>query len=302
MKKGYIAIVFAVIPWGISFLNTKIAIQFFGAMTLCFLRFLIAFIMISIVAFLTKKDLRIKKEDIRYFLLAGGVGITVYYFFENTGMKYIEPSAASLILASMPIATIFAEAIYDGRKLSKKMMIGGIVSLIGVGVIISGDIDLNNIFNNGAAKGYLMMLGAIASWIVYALSTKVLFEKYSQFAIVFYQFMFGVILAFPFIFFETNSFELVNNVVILNVLALGVFSSAIGFFSYNYAMKTIGVSKSSLFINFIPIVTIIASYFYYGSLIGVRQIIGGIFIVASVLINKEDEEIECINSHRNIGE
>ncbi|MEA1974908.1 MAG: DMT family transporter [Bacillota bacterium] len=302
MKKGYIAIMFAVIPWGISFLNTKVVIQVLGAMTLCFFRFLIAFIIIAIMAFLTKKDLRINKEDIKYFLLAGGVGITVYFYFENSGMRYIEPSAASLILASMPIATIFAEAIFDDRKLSEKMMFGGIVSLIGVGIIISGDIDLNNIFNNGVVKGYLMMLGAIASWIIYALSTKVLFEKYSQFAIVFYQFMFGVVLAFPFVFFENNSFELVNNVVLLNILALGVFSSAIGFFSYNYAMKVIGVSKASLFINFIPIVTIIASYFHYGSLIGVRQIVGGIFIVASVLINKENEEIECLNSHRNIGE
>jgi drug/metabolite transporter (DMT)-like permease len=138
--------------------------------------------------------------------------------------------------------------------------------------------------------------------VIYVLSTKVLFNKYSQFTVVFYQFLFGVVLAFPFIFFENNSFELVNNAVIFNVLMLGVFSSAIGFFAYNYSMKVLGVSKASLFINFIPLVTIIASYFYYGSFIGIKQIIGGLFIIASVLINREDEDVEYINEHRNVGE
>jgi drug/metabolite transporter (DMT)-like permease len=302
MKKGYIAITAAIIPWGVSFLNTKVAIQALGAMTLCFLRFLIAFIIIAVVAFLTKKNLKIKKEDIKTFLLAGGVGITVYFYFENSGLKYLEPSVASLILASMPIFTILAEAIFDGKKFNLKMIFGGIVSLIGVGIIISNDISLKNIFVSGEGKGYLMMFGALVSWVIYSLSTKILFNKYSQFTVVFYQFLFGVLLAFPFIFLENNSFELVNNVVILNVLILGVFSSAIGFFAYNYAMKVIGVSKASLFINFIPLVTIIASYFYYGSFIGIKQIIGGIFIIASVLINRGDKDMEYINEHRNVGE
>jgi len=302
MKKGYFAVAIAVIPWGFSFLNTKIAIQALGAMTLCFSRFLIALAIISIVALITKKDLRIKSKDIKYFLLAGGVGITVYYYFENNGVKYIDPSAASLIIASMPIATIFAEAIFDGRKLDKKMILGGLISLVGVGIIIGGDLNFSSLFVGDALKGYLMMFGAIISWVVYALATKVLFKKYSQFAIVFYQFLFGVILAFPFIFIEKNSFELVNNVIVFNVLMLGIFSSAIGFFAYNYSMKALGVSKSSLFVNFIPLVTIIASYFYYGTFIGLNQVIGGIFIIISVLINREDEEVEYINSHRNVGE
>jgi len=286
MKKGYFAIAIAVLPWGFSFLNTKIAIQALGAMTLCFSRFLIALVIISIVAFITKKDLKIKNEDIKYFLLAGGVGITVYFYFENNGVKYIDPSAASLLLASMPIATIFSEALFDGRKLDKKMIIGGLISLIGVGIIMGGDINLNSLFVGDALKGYLMMFGAILSWVVYS----------------FYQFLFGVILAFPFIFIEKNSFELVNNVVVFNVLMLGVFSSAIGFFAFNYSMKVLGVSKASLFINFIPLVTIIASYFYYGTFIGLNQVIGGIFIIGSVLINREDKEVEYINTHRNVSD
>lgn len=290
MKKGYIAIMIAVIAWGISFLNTKIAIQALGAMTLCFSRFSMALIILSIIAFISKKDLRIKKKDIKYFLLAGGVGITVYFYFESTGVKYISPSSASLVLASLPIATILAETVFDRKKLNMKMVLGGIISLIGVGIVISSDLDLKNIFASGELKGYIMMFCAIGAWVVYSLSTRVLFNKYSQFTIIYYQFVFGVALALPFAFLENNSIELINSTVIMNVIMLGIFSSTIGFFAYNYSMKVLGVSKSSLFINFIPIVTIVVSYFYYGSLVGIRQILGGILIIASVIINNENEE------------
>jgi drug/metabolite transporter (DMT)-like permease len=302
MKKGYIAIMLAVIPWGLSFLNTKIALQALEPMTLAFFRFLLALSLVGIVAIITKKDLRIKKEDIKYFLLAGGVGITIYFYFENNGVKYIEPAAASMILAALPIATIFAESIFDKRKLNKKLILSGLVSLVGVLIIISNDLSIEGLMAGDGLIGYLMMFAAIGAWIVYSLSTKILFDKYPQFTIVFYQFVFGTILAIPFVLLENNNFELVTSVTVLNVVLLGVFSSGVGFFAYNYAMKHLGVSKSSLFINFIPLVTIIASYFYYGSLIGIEQIIGGLLIVSSVLMNKEDKTVEEVNDRRSIVE
>ena len=302
MKKGYIAIMLAVIPWGLSFLNTKIALQALEPMTLCFARFFIALVLVGIVAIITKKDLRIKKEDIKFFILAGGVGITIYFYFENNGVKYIEPAAASMILAALPIATIFAESVFDQKKLNKKLIISGIISLIGVMIIISSDLSRAGLMAGDGLKGYLMMFAAIGAWIVYSLSTKILFDKYSQFSIVFYQFLFGTVLAIPFVLLENNSFELVTSTTVLNVVLLGVFSSGVGFFAYNYAMKHLGVSKSSLFINFIPVVTIIASYFYYSSLIGIKQILGGILIIISVLMNKEDKTVEAVNDRRSIIE
>ncbi len=302
MKKGYIAIMLAVVPWGLSFLNTKIALQALEPMTLAFFRFLLALCLVGIVAIITKKDLRIKKEDIKYFMLAGGVGITIYFYFENNGVKYIDPSAASMILAALPIATIFAESIFDKRKLNIKLILSGFVSLVGVLIIISSDLSIDGLMAGDGLIGYLMMFAAIGAWIIYSLSTKILFDKYSQFAIVFYQFLFGTILAIPFVLLENNNFELVTSTTILNVVLLGVFSSGVGFFAYNYAMKHLGVSKSSLFINFIPVVTIIASYFYYGSLIGVKQIMGGVLIIISVLMNKEDKTVEVVNDRRSIVE
>jgi len=315
----------AVIPWGVSFLNTKIALEALEPMTLCFARFFIALILVGIVGIVTKKDLRIKKEDIKYFVLAGGVGITIYFYFENNGVKYIEPAAASMILAALPIATIFAESFFDKRKLNKKLILSGLISLVGVSffdkrklnkklilsglislvgvlIIISGDITVESLLSGDGLIGYLMMFAAIGAWIVYSLSTKILFNKYSQFSIVFYQFLFGTVLAIPFMLFESNSFELVNQTIVLNVVILGVFSSGVGFFAYNYAMKHLGISKASLFVNFIPVVTIIASYFYYGSLIGMKQIIGGLLIIISVLVNKEDKTVERVNDRRSIIE
>ncbi|MGM0378625.1 MAG: DMT family transporter [Bacillota bacterium] len=302
MKKGYIAIFIAVIAWGLSFLNSKIALKALQPMTLCFLRFSIALIILSTIAIITKRDLKIKRKDLKYFILAGGVGITVYFYFENNGVKYIRPSAASLILAGLPIATMIGESIRKHKKMTKRMIISGIISLIGVAIIISKDLSLNSMFKSSALKGYIMMFFAIISWVIYSLSTEQLFDKYNQFKIVYYQFVFGTAFAFPFIFVENNHLDLVNQETIINVFMLGIFASTIGFFSYNYAMKKLGISKSSLFINFIPLVTLIFSYFYYGELLHFRQIFGGLLIIAAVINSNNNEEVVKSSKQKIIGD
>jgi drug/metabolite transporter (DMT)-like permease len=288
--KGYLAIMITVVAWGISFLNTKIALQALEPMTLALGRFSIALLILTIIAKMMGRKLRIKKEDYLLFLLAGGIGITVYFYFENNGVKYISPSAASLIIASLPVFTMFSEAIIYKMKLSLKMIFSGILSVAGVIIIVSSDFNLTNILDSGESIGYLMMIGAIISWVIYSLATKELFKKYDQLTITYYQFVFGLIMFLPLTFFEDNRWEAFNSEVLINVLILGIFASTIGFFMYNYAMNELGVSKASLFVNFIPLVTVIASYFYYGSLIGIRQIIGGILIIISVLITRKKRD------------
>lgn len=298
MKKGYIAVIIAMIAWGVSFINSKIVLASLQPMTLCFIRFSIALVILTGVKVSLKRSLKIKREDFKYFIIAGGIGITVYFYFENTGVKYISPSSASLILASLPIFTVLAESFFDEVTLKLRMILGGILSLIGVGIIISKDMNFNEL-TFSSIKGYLMMFGAILTWVMYSLTTKKLFGKYDQFTIVYYQFLFGVVFASPFIFIENNHWALVDQTIVLNVLILGIFASTMGFFLYNYSMRVLGVSKSSLFINFIPVVTVIASFFYYGELISWHQLVGGAIIIISVLINHDKDEIE-VNEHKSV--
>jgi len=78
-----IAILITVIIWGISFVNIKIASITFQPMSLGFIRFSLASLILFIIIKLLKIKIVFHKEDLGTFLLVSGIGITLYYYFEK---------------------------------------------------------------------------------------------------------------------------------------------------------------------------------------------------------------------------
>ena len=81
-----------------------------------------------------------------------------------------------------------------------------------------------------------------------------------------------------------------NPEVLINLVILGVFNSTFAYFLNIYAIKNIGVTFSNLFMNFLPIVTIAVGMVLYGTMPTLNQIIGGVIIIASVLILNKDQK------------
>ncbi len=52
--------------------------------------------------------------------IAGAVGITVYFYFENNGIKYTSASAASLIIASIPVFSVIIESLLYKKNLLQR--------------------------------------------------------------------------------------------------------------------------------------------------------------------------------------
>ncbi len=280
--KGLISVSIPVLTWGISFVSTEYLLGYLGPMTIGAIRFVIATAILYIAMKLTHQPLKINPKDRGLFLLAGGIGIGVYFFFENMGIKYISASPAALIIAAIPVFTLIFEVIVYKRGIDRVDIIAVILSVLGVVFIV--DIKPSQLFNAGEGLGYMMMFGAVVSWVIYSLASKPLFERYSYLTIIYYQFLYSIPFFLPFLLFEQNQWTAVNGSVIGHLVFLSIFASVLGFYYYAKSMDLLGVSESSVFINFLPVVTIIFSYFYMGSLISVRQLIGGILVILAVTI------------------
>jgi drug/metabolite transporter (DMT)-like permease len=279
--KGWLAITVPVIAWGVSFVNTKVLLDYLGPMTIAVLRFILATAMIRLL--LAYKGVRdpLKRADIPLFLFAGGVGIGLYFYFENTAVQLLNASLTSLLIATIPVFTLITEALLFKRHIERRQFFFFVLSL--VGVVLVADVRLDRLADGGTVKGYVMMAGAIAAWLVYSMASRALFKRYNNLSITYYQFLFGLILMFPFAFFETNHFDRLTPEAIANLLFLGVFASFLGFYFYVIAMDSLGVSESSLFINLIPVVTVAVAMVYLGERLNTVQWIGGAVILISVV-------------------
>jgi drug/metabolite transporter (DMT)-like permease len=275
------AIIITAVIWGLSFLSIKISVAVLPPMTLALSRFIIASFLLYLSLKYYQPDVKLEIKDYPLMMIAGVIGVTLYFYFENTGVKLTNAAIASLIMGTIPVFTVIAEAVVFRNKLNNKITIGVLLSLLGVYFIVG--VQLSDA-STGFWLGNLMMLGAAVSWVVYSLATKPLYKKYSQLAIVTYQTLFGTVALIPFSLLEDTPWHLVSWEIVFNVVFLGVFCSALGYFLYIYAMDHLGISVTSFYINLIPVVTVTASYFILGEKITTIQFVGGLLIIISVYL------------------
>lgn len=286
--KGLFSVMIPVIAWGISFVSTEFLLRDLGAMTIGAIRFVFATGVLFIMMKQTKTSLKIDPSDKFLFVIAGSVGIAIYFYFENLGIKFISASPAALIIAAIPMFTLVFEAILYKRQIGLIDVLAILISIIGVVLIV--DVNFETFFKSEESLGYMMMIGAVVSWVIYSMASKPLFKKYSYLTIIYYQFLYSLPFFLVMVPFEANRWQNIGLESIAHLVFLGVFASVLGFYYYAKAMDLLGITESSIFINFLPIVTIIFSYFYMGQVISTKQLIGGVLVMCSVTVTTIHEK------------
>ncbi len=277
--------------WGLSFISIKVSVAVIPPMSLAFARFLIAVLLLRFFLWRREPGFRLEAADRITLGLSGLLGVTLYFFLENNGVKLISASSASIIVAGIPVVSMLVNYIVFSSRLRLIHVGGVILSVLGVYLVVEHGLTLKG----EPVLGYLFMFGCIVTWVVYNFQSRTLFRKYSQLAIVYKQTLYGTIAFIPFLFLELNQVEWakIDIGIIMHVLYLGIFCSAMGYTFYMYALDHLGVGTTTLYINLIPVVTVAASALFLGEQIGGKQIVGALLVIAAVTIvsvSKKDEQ------------
>jgi len=283
-----VAILLSVVFWGYSFVSTKIILQELPPITIAFFRQVIASVVLVIFLCVKKLFIKMSIKDVLLLSASSLFGIVFYFLFENIGLKYTTASNASIIVAAVPIFTLVTESLFYKFKVTKRVVSCVIVSIIGVFVVIfeQGSLD----FSSGSTKGNLLMIGAMISWVIYTIICKSLADKYNGIVITTYQMIAGSILFLPFIIPEINQWHSISTYSLLNLLYLAIFCSALAYYLYNLAVKSLGATISSMFLNLIPIVSIIGGVLVLDEKISFLQIGGMLLIMLSLFFVRSKEQ------------
>ncbi len=274
--------------WGMTFLSIKVAVGELGPMTLAASRFVIACLVIPLIARASGTRLAIRAQDAPLMALGGLVGVTFYFWCENNGVMLLSASEASIIVGTIPIITLIMEIFVYRSSPGARVWAGVALSFAGVAVMVAGggSGETGGAVAPGGGStilGYLFMAGAALSWSAYSFITKPLSARYSHLAITFWQLLFGTIACLPLAALEApRGFP--SLAVSLNVVFLGVFGSAFGYWLYVIMLERLGASRSSVFINLIPVVSVAASFVILGERLSGRQAAGGLVAIAGVFL------------------
>ena len=205
-------------------------------------------------------------------------------FFENNGVKLITASEASIIIGIIPVVGLLAESLVFKKKLSVIQIVSVILSFGGV-ILVAGA-KVSPAAGVGAkTAGYLFMCGAVLAWVVYNFLTRPLHKGYSNLAITCYQTLWGTLLLVPLSLFEFRFWQPIPVSIVFHIVFLGLASSALGYFFYIFSLKELGVTINILFINVIPVVTVVAGLIILGETLSPLQLAGGGMILGAVTLS-----------------
>jgi len=283
---GGILLGLTAIIWGISYVFTKVAVENIPPMTLAMFRFSLAIIVL--LPFARQSKIKLSGKAHLYSALAGLFGITSYFFFENTALKYTSPSDASLIVSSAPLLTIL---LYDLRRRRFELAeyLGAILAFSGIAVLIYG----GQFSRYSSVTGNLLAFGAAASWTAYT----VFFERIAGSALkgVVETMAWGLAFIFPLSLIEilrSSVFLSVPFAAITGIVYLGIFASALGYFLWGRGIELWGGKASTLWIYTIPIFAALSDVLILKNTPSLFFYFGAAFVACGMLVS--------INSYRRV--
>lgn len=287
LGKVYAGMVFSVLVWSYSFVMIKVCYQHgFTPLLLVDLRLLMGFIILFFVCYLRKYLQKIRSEDLWRFILLAFFEPFLYYIGESISLLYVTPSTASVFIGTIPVFTPFFLFFIYGERIRKSVLLSTVLSFIGVLLIFYSELQLSV-----NPVGFLFLLLSIGSAIGYTIFVKELSGKYNPFFIVFIQQVLGFFLFLPrVIISEVKHIPSIqwNSEILLYVLILAFFASSLAYVFYTISIERIGIVRTSIFSNLIPVLTIIGSLLYGLEkpqgfrIIGILLVIGSVFLLQYV--------------------
>ena len=282
---GAICLSLAASIWGGMYVVSKYVLDFIPPLTLVWLRFIIAFVVLYGILKLAekkqKKKVTIRKKDWLLFAWIGFIGYFISITCQFIGTKLSDAHTGSLVTSATPAFMVIFAALILKEKLTARRLLSTIIATIGVIIVIGWDIEIGSYF-----IGTIILVGAAITWALLSIYVKIASIQFSSLVITTYAIFFSLFFITPFMIWELQAASIgtVNTYVILGVLYLGIVSTAGAFFLWNKGLELMDASIGSLFFFFQPIVGSLLGWLLLNETLNSNFFIGGILIICSVLI------------------
>ena len=288
----YLPALLAMLFFGMSFIWTKVLLKYYGPITIIFLRLVISVLLLTAIIFYHGK-VKIKKADYKYFFILALFEPFLYFLGENFGIQYVSPTIASIIISTIPVVTPIFAYIFLQEKINIYNLAGLLLSFSGVVVVLTA----KNSTLEYSLKGVLLLLLSVLAAVGYSIIAKNLTARYSSVKIVYIQNIIGIFYFLPiFLIFEGGDLyqTQLNLEIIHALLELSVFASTLAFILMTTSIRKLGVNRTNVFVNLIPVTTAFFAFLFYGQVLSLQEIIGIIVVIIGLFLAQKQRKPEMV--------
>ncbi|MDO8638981.1 MAG: EamA family transporter [Candidatus Daviesbacteria bacterium] len=299
----YVAIITAHVIWGVNFIAAKFALQEFPPMSLAFLRFFFALILLS--PFLLTERKKIDKADLPILLGIGLLMVTLNIGFFFEGLKRTTVTTASALTLVVPILSVLGGWWFLKEKVYVVNLAGiflgflGTILIVGLPFIILGIQPTSETL----LGSFLIILASIC-WVAGAILSKGILKKYSTLTLTAVIFAVGAVtFLIPALTEYLQNPNWYQQVTILGIAGLSfitIASSICAYFLFEWGLSKLGVIKADLFQYIEPIIASTLGVLILGEQLRFSFIIGGVLIALGVYwatLSKERHKHHKMHRH-----
>ena len=272
--------------WGSTFLAIRVGVHEVPPLLFAAMRFLVAGVVLFLWMIAKGERLPSGRQWASVILLAFLIFVVDYGLLFWAEQR-VPSGIAAVMMATIPVFIALSEiAILGTQRLSIRLALALLIGIGGVVVLMSRSLNLG-----GAAidtVGALALIGGSISWSVASVLTRKLPLPTSKVMSSGSQMLAGgVMLTLTTAAFgEFRDFHpaAVSREAWFSLIYLIVFGSIVGFTAYVWLIHHESPTKVGTYAYVNPVVAVVVGYFLGGESLGLRTILGTLFVLVSVVV------------------
>lgn len=283
--KDSLLYVLTIIIWGSTWIGIKFQLGTVDPMVSVVYRFALSSVILLAFCKFRGVSLKFSFKDHVFMALLGLLLFSVNYWLVYVAEVYLTSGLVAVLFSSIVFMNIANGALFLGVPVERKMVVGAVVGIVGIGLIFIHEIESFDLTDKnllGIAFGFSSVLLASLGNITSARNSRANIPViqanafgmgYGALALA----ILALILGKSFDFSMTLPY-------VSSLFYLAVFGSIIAFTSYLTLIRSLGAGKASYSIMVVPVVALIISSFAEGyvwsfsTIAGLILVVGGNFL------------------------
>ncbi len=276
----YLALAFAMLVWGLSFLAIKDVVSHVPIFSLLLIRFSIASVLLGTIGYI-KRSLYVSRRDLAVLAGLSLLSPIGYFLFETFGVANTQPSHVSVIIAAIPTAVFLIALGKHQEQATWRKVIGLVITYLGILLLVFSGLN-----EPGAhLLGDILVFGAVMCAAIRTVLIKDVLKRVTPLQLTLYQFMLSLVVFGPLA--ATDDWSWVHTasaIQISEILFLGIFCSAGAFLAMHYALTHLSATQVTAAASFIPVITLLAEVIVMGTAFSMLKVLGTGAAIFGVLL------------------
>lgn len=280
-----LAVLGVMVLWAFNFIVVKTAVAVLPPVGFTFLRFAIASTTLLLLLRWREGSIGLPRRDLVAICGLGALGFGIYQILWTTGLTLMPAGDSALIIASTPVLVAILAVIAGSDVLTRAKLVGGLVSFLGVALVIASGAGLS--LGESLAGEAITLLAALC-WSVYLAFGAPFLGRHTPLRATTWATVAGTIVLAPVAIVQLASagltevpFDAAGAVLYSGFLAAGVSNVIV-----QNGVKLIGPTRTSAFQFLVPALAVVFAFLFLAEPIRPGQVLGGLVIVLGVLLTR----------------